>query len=362
MILKSLELKDFRNYESLNIEFVPGNNIIFGENAQGKTNLLEACFLCASARSPRGSRDNELIRFGADEAHIKTVISKENSDERIDIHLKKGAKKGIALNQIPLKKASDLFGVCNIILFSPEDLEIIKKGPDMRRRFMDIELCRLDRIYLNDLLSYRKVLEQRNSLLKKLIDDPRSENADTLDTWDIQLVSFGEKIIKRRREFIKNISPTVSEIHKRISGNREEPVVVYKPDVSEQDFSERLFMARDRDKRMAITSVGPHRDDIEFMIEKKDIRVFGSEGQKRTAALSLKLSEIETVRTLIKEDPILLLDDVLSELDRNRQNLLLSSISNVQTLITCTGLDDFVNERFHTDRVIKVVAGKVQIC
>ena len=362
MILKSLELKDFRNYESLNIGFVPGNNIIFGENAQGKTNLLEACFLCASARSPRGSRDNELIRFGASESHIKAVISKEDSDERIDIHLKKGAKKGIALNQIPLKKASDLFGICNIILFSPEDLEIIKKGPDMRRRFMDIELCRLDRIYLNDLLSYRKILEQRNALLKKMLEDPRSENADTLDTWDLQLVSFGEKIIKRRREFIKNIAPTVSEIHKKISGEREEPEVIYRPDVSEKDLSERLFMARDRDKRMAITSVGPHRDDIEFLIEKKDIRTFGSEGQKRTAALSLKLSEIETVRTLIKEEPVLLLDDVLSELDRNRQNLLLSSISNVQTIITCTGLDDFVNERFHTDRIIKVVAGKAEIC
>ena len=232
----------------------------------------------------------------------------------------------------------------------------------MRRRFMDIELCRLDRIYLNDLLSYRKILEQRNALLKKMLEDPRSENADTLDTWDLQLVSFGEKIIKRRREFIKNIAPTVSEIHKKISGEREEPEVIYRPDVSEKDLSERLFMARDRDKRMAITSVGPHRDDIEFLIEKKDIRTFGSEGQKRTAALSLKLSEIETVRTLIKEEPVLLLDDVLSELDRNRQNLLLSSISNVQTIITCTGLDDFVNERFHTDRIIKVVAGKAEIC
>ncbi len=359
MIISSIDLLNFRNYGKLSLAFDPGNNIIFGDNAQGKTNLLEACYVSATTRSHRGSRDNELISFGCDEAHIKTLVVKDERDTAIDIHLKAGKKKGIAVNHVPLKKAADLFGILNIILFSPEDLNIIKDGPAERRRFMDMELCQLDRVYLSDLTQYKKALNQRNALLKDLYDNKNL--LGTLDAWDLQLVRYGKAIIERRAKFIEDLSPIVADIHSDISGQREKPSVSYAPDTSAEAFEERLFMARDRDIRMGATSAGPHRDDISFAIEGKDIRTFGSEGQKRTIALSLKLSEIRLVEQIIDDKPVLLLDDVLSELDRNRQNLLLSSLSDVQTIITCTGLDDFVENRFHTDRLIHVVSGTAEV-
>ena len=168
MYISSIDLSDFRNYHSLSLEFDPGNNIIFGDNAQGKTNLLEACFVSATTRSHRGSKDSELISFGAEEAHIRTKVEKQGRETAIDFHLKQGKKKGIAVNHVPLKRSADLFGILNIILFSPEDLNIIKEGPSERRRFMDMELCQLDRVYLSDLTNYRKALNQRNALLKDL--------------------------------------------------------------------------------------------------------------------------------------------------------------------------------------------------
>ena len=343
MLLSSIELQNFRNYQGLALEFAPGNNIIFGDNAQGKTNLLEACFVSATTRSHRGARDNELIRFGCNEAHIRTVVAREDGNRTIDFHLKHGRKKGIL----------------NIILFSPEDLDIIKSGPAERRRFMDMELCQLDRVYLADLTAYRKALNQRNALLKDMVEKPAL--SDTLDAWDLQLVNYGKRIISRRRTFIEDLSPIVKDIHSAISGRREDPEISYEPDVSEDGFEEGLFLARDRDLRLGSTSVGPHRDDIGMKIEGRDIRTFGSEGQKRTCALSLKLSEIRLVEKIIDEKPVLLLDDVLSELDRSRQNLLLSSLSDVQTIITCTGVDDFIENRFHSDRMIEVVNGTAAV-
>lgn len=359
MYISSIDLSDFRNYHALSLSFDPGNNIIFGDNAQGKTNLLEACFVSATTRSHRGSKDSELISFGAEEAHIRTKVEKQGRETSIDFHLKQGKKKGIAVNHVPLKRSADLFGILNIILFSPEDLNIIKEGPSERRRFMDMELCQLDRVYLSDLTNYRKALNQRNALLKDLYYDKSLEG--TLDAWDIQLVNYGKKLIGRRAKFIEDLSPIVSELHTEISGRKENPAVAYEPAVSEKAFEEALFMARDRDIRLGSTSVGPHRDDISFAIEGRDIRTYGSEGQKRTCALSLKLSEIRLVESLIDDKPVLLLDDVLSELDRSRQNLLLSSLSDVQTIITCTGLDDFVENRFHTDRLIHVVGGTAEV-
>lgn len=357
MIIKSIELKNFRNYEDLNISFDDGTNILFGNNAQGKTNILEAVYLSGTSKSHKGSKDKEMIRFGEEESHIRTIVEKKNREYQIDIHLKKNRTKGIAINKIPIKKASELFGILNIVFFSPEDLNIIKNGPAERRRFLDAELCQLDKIYLSDLTKYNKILNQRNKLLKDITH--RADLADTLSVWDIQLIESGKKIIQRRKKFVDELNEIVHEIHYKISGEKEELILKYEPNVEDTLFEEEVYRAKEKDLKYGQTSVGPHRDDMLFSIHDVDIRKFGSQGQQRTSALSLKLSEIELVRKSIHETPVLLLDDVLSELDSHRQNYLLNNIHDTQTIITCTGLDEFVKNRFEINKVFEVVSGTV---
>ncbi|MCR4798869.1 MAG: DNA replication/repair protein RecF [Lachnospiraceae bacterium] len=357
MIIKSVELSNFRNYERLNLSFSPATNIIFGDNAQGKTNILEACYLSGTSKSHKGSFDREMIRFGESESHIKTIIEKEGHDIQIDIHLKKNKTKGIAINRVPIRRVNELFGYLNIIFFSPEDLNIIKEGPSLRRRFMDAELCQLDKIYLNNLTNYNKILNNRNKLLKDIYSNPSLRG--TLDVWDEQLVNYGKKIIKRRREFIEDIAPVVLDMHYKISGEREKLKLTYEPNTEDFLFVDELFQSKDRDLRSATTNVGPHRDDLKFSIDDVDIRKYGSQGQQRTCALSLKLSEIKVVEDTIHDKPVLLLDDVLSELDSTRQNYLLNSLYDTQTLITCTGLDEFVKNRFAINKVFEVKKGTV---
>lgn len=357
MIIKSIELKNFRNYEELEIHFDDQTNILYGDNAQGKTNVLESACVSATTKSHKGSFDKEMIRFGQQEAHIRTFVQKKDRDFQIDIHLKKNRSKGIAINQVPIKKASDLFGILNIVFFSPEDLNIIKNGPAERRRFIDLELCQLDKIYLSDLANYNKVLKQRNKLLKDLYFRP--DLKETLFAWDEQLVTYGKRIIKRRQIFVQELNELVYEIHKNLSGNREELILKYEPDVEDIFFQDELFQNKEKDIKNAQTSVGPHRDDISFILNDIDIRKFGSQGQQRTAALSLKLSEIELVKSCIGDTPVLLLDDVLSELDSNRQNYLLHSIHDIQTIITCTGLDEFVKNNFQIQRIFRVTNGQI---
>ena len=359
MIIKSIDLKNFRNYKQLQIDFDQATNILFGDNAQGKTNILESAYVSATTKSHKGSRDKEMIRFGEEEAHIRTVVCKKEQDFQIDIHLKKNRAKGIAINQLPIKKASDLFGILNIVFFSPEDLNIIKDGPAERRRFLDLELCQLDKIYLSDLTAYNKVLKQRNSLLKDMIYRP--DLKDTLPIWDEQLVEYGKRIIRRRQSFIEELYEIVQEIHGNLSGKRELLTLKYEPNVESIFFQDELFRASERDRKLCQTSVGPHRDDISFMLGDIDIRKFGSQGQQRTAALSLKLSEIELVKKSIGDTPVLLLDDVLSELDSNRQNYLLNSIHDIQTIITCTGLDEFIKNKFQIHRIFQVTDGHVAL-
>ena len=358
MIIKSIELKNFRNYEDLNITFSNGTNILSGENAQGKTNILESAYVSGTTKSHKGSKDKEMIRFGEKEAHIRTFVIKNQKEFQIDIHLKMNRPKGIAVNIIPIKKAGELFGLLNIVFFSPEDLNIIKNGPSERRRFLDLELCQLDKIYLSDLANYNKILNQRNKLLKDLVSRP--ELRDTLPVWDLQLLQYGKRIIRRRSEFVERLGEIASRLHRSISGNREELLLAYEPDTGEESFEERLEQVKEKDLKYCQTSAGPHRDDLSFKIGNIDIRRFGSQGQQRTCALSLKLSEIELVKTSIRDTPVLLLDDVLSELDSNRQNYLLNSIHNIQTIITCTGLDEFVKNRFQIDRVFEVVSGHIR--
>lgn len=357
MIIKLIELKNFRNYEKLSISFDEGTNIIYGDNAQGKTNILEAAYLSGTTKSHRGGRDKEMIRFGSDEAHIRTVIVRGGRDYQIDLHLKKNRAKGIAIDRIPIKKASELFGILHIVLFSPEDLNIIKNGPSERRRFMDSELCQIDKIYLSDLTNYNRILNQRNKLLKDMVYRP--ELKDTLPVWDQQLVETGKRIIARRRSFVEELKEIIRDIHGRISGGKEELLLTYEPDIDDIFFADELDRAKERDRKLCQTSVGPHRDDLLFSIGGVDIRRFGSQGQQRTSALSLKLSEIQFVKKLISDPPVLLLDDVLSELDSSRQNYLLNNICDTQTIITCTGLDEFVQNRFRVNRVFEVIDGQV---
>ncbi len=357
MIIKSLELADYRNYDALEIYFSGGTNILYGNNAQGKTNILEAIYLSSTTKSHKGSKDGDIIHFDKEEAHIRTVLEKDGTESRIDMHLRKNKSKGIAIDGQKIKKASELLGLLNVVFFSPEDLNIIKNGPSERRRFVDMELCQLDSFYLYNLNHYNKIVNQRNRLLKDMYFHP--ELRETLNIWDSQLISFGSKIIERRELFTKQLNEIIYEIHKKLSGDKEELVIRYEPDVTIENYGNFLSASQEKDMKLKQTTVGPHRDDFSFMTGNIDIRKFGSQGQQRTAALSLKLSEIELVKKMIKDSPVLLLDDVLSELDSNRQNYLLNSIGDIQTIITCTGLDEFVNNRFEIDRVFQIENGKI---
>ncbi|HAB59874.1 MAG TPA: DNA replication/repair protein RecF [Lachnospiraceae bacterium] len=359
MFVKSLELSNFRNYNTLSMNFKNGTNILYGDNAQGKTNILEAVYLAGTTKSHKGSKDKDIIQLNQEESHIRMFIEKNLIVHRIDMHLKKNKPKGVAIDGIPIRKSSELFGLINLVFFSPEDLSIIKNGPSDRRRFIDFELCQLDKLYLSDLTNYNKIINQRNNLLKQIGFKP--ELMETLSVWDIQLCEFGRRIIKRRTQFILELNEIVYGIHKRLSGGKEELVIKYEPNVLSEDMEAKVEKQREKDVFYKQTSIGPHRDDICFTIKDIDIRKFGSQGQQRTSALSLKLAEIELVRQTIKDEPILLLDDVLSELDRNRQNYLLNSIEGIQTMITCTGLEEFVANRFHIDKLYRVVEGSVTV-
>ena len=351
MKIKSLKIKNFRNYEFLKLQFDPAANIFYGDNAQGKTNILEAVYLSGTSKSHRGTRDKDMIQFGQTESHIETIVEKNEIEYQIDMHLKKNSPKGIAINKIPIRKAGELFGIVNLVFFSPEDLNIIKNGPGERRRFMDLELCQLDQIYLTDLAGYNHIVNQRNRLLKDLYQNPSLR--ETLEIWDIQMLQYGKKIIEKRRDFVRDLNDVIQDIHRNLTGGEEHLEVIYEPSTESECFEETLKKNRERDMRTKMTSAGPHRDDLCFMVNGIDIRKFGSQGQQRTAALSLKLSEIYLVKEKIKDTPILLLDDVLSELDSNRQTYLLDSIHDIQTLITCTGLDDFVSHQFHINKVFQ---------
>ena len=357
MIIKSIELTNFRNYDSLSLEFDKGTNILYGDNAQGKTNVLEAIYLSSITKSHKGSKDQDIIKFGENEAHLRTYLEKDVDTYKVDMHLRRSGSKVIAVNGQKLKKAAGLLGLLNVVFFSPEDLSIIKNGPSERRRFIDMELCQLDSFYLYNLNNYNKIVNQRNKLLKDIYTNYSLK--DTLDIWDSQLISYGSKIIERRVAFINQLNEIIYDIHKKLSGDKEEILIKYEPNVLIDDFEKKLKKNQEKDIKLKMTTVGPHRDDICIDVNGIDIRKFGSQGQQRTAALSLKLSEIELVKKITKDTPVLLLDDVLSELDSNRHKYLLDSIGNIQTIITCTGLDDFVNDRFEINKLFKVSNGKI---
>lgn len=364
MKIQSIDLQNFRNYPELHLDFEDGIHIFYGDNAQGKTNLLEAIYLSSACRSFRTVNDREMIRFHEEEGHVKLFFERQKIRHRIDVHLKKGRAKGVAIDSVPMRKAAEFIGFLNVILFSPEDLQIVKEGPGERRRFLDTEISLTDKIYYQAWLKYRKALEQRNQLLKDIPFTPSL--TETLDVWDEALIRAGKEIIAGRKQFVSDMFGIVREMHRTITGDKEILEIRYEPDVNEEDFAEKLRAARERDLRQKTTTVGPHRDDLAFdlvSLKKEepvlDARIYGSQGQQRTAALSLKLSEIEWIRKKAGEPPVLLLDDVLSELDSGRQEYLLNSLKGIQTFITCTGLEHFVRNRVKTERVYHVTDGVI---
>ncbi len=352
MIIKNISLVDYRNIKKLNIDLSPDVNVFYGDNAQGKTNILESMYMCATGRSQRTHISRELICFGCDSAHIQLTVKKDKFTDKINIHIKSNNKKGIAINNIPVRNVNELFGTVNIIFFSPEDLNLVKEGPSYRRKYMDIELCQLSRLYANNLSRYYRILKERNLLLKKKND------AVTLDVYDSQLVEYGKKIIADRIKFISDLNKRANLIHKDITSEKEKLDVKYIFNVSEEDFEKKLFSSREKDIYYGTTSVGIHKDDLVFNINGINARDYGSQGQQRTVCLSLKLAEVEMVEKITGYKPILLLDDVLSELDRSRQLYILNSIKGVQTIITSTGIED-IKENIENIRIFNVKNGEV---
>ncbi len=344
MRIKSLTLRDFRNYNRLNVNFADSFNIIYGNNAQGKTNIIEAIFLCASGRSHRTSRDDELIRNDAFGYEIKLQLSKKGSDEELHITFNKEERKKIRINEVPIKKLGDLMGHLNAVIFSPEDLLIIKQGPAERRRFIDITLSQLRPAYFYDLQQYAKILFQRNCLLKKIM--VQKELEDTLEVWNRHLVKTGSRIMKARIDFINRLDTFAAARHEVLTNNEEKLKLNYTPsfefDFDSDDpgideiFHRMLSECKSKEIMRGTTLLGPHRDDLDIVLNGESTKIFGSQGQQRTAALSMKLAEIDLMKEESGEYPVLLLDDVLSELDDRRKEYLLDSIGAVQAFITCT--------------------------
>ena len=334
MFIKNIKLSDFRNIKNTDISPNKNLNILFGENAQGKTNFLEAIYFCAIARSFRTNYEKDLINHNQKSLFINTLVCSDTGESNIDIEINKEGRR-IKVNSFPVKKLGELYGNLYAALFSPEDLQLIKAGPHIRRRFIDIELCQLYPRYYHSLQFYYKILKQRNNLLKEILKSKK--NIDTLGIWDEQLVHYGSIIIQFRERFIEELSDLSSIYQKEISDYKEGLKIIYKSNTNPINFMEKLKKSRENDIFRGQTSVGVHKDDITFMINNKDARDFASQGQQRTIVLALKIAQITLLEKEKGEYPLLLLDDVLSELDTNRRSYLLSNIKNVQTFITTTG-------------------------
>ena len=357
MYIDSLSIQNFRNFTNLTLNLSQGVNVFCGENAQGKTNLLESLYFCATGRSQRTHIDKELIQFQHNEAHVQTIVRRDHTYDKIDLHVKKDAKKGIAVNGIPIKKLGELFGVLLVVIFSPEDLYLVKAGPGERRKYIDLELCQLSNVYYYELQNYYRVLKQRNNLLKNI--QKKRGLQDSLFVWDMQLVEHGTKIMAQREAFTQKLSATAEVLHSKITGGKETLNIFYRPSVSAKEFSDKLARYTERDIFQGSTSVGIHKDDFAFFINGIDAKTYGSQGQQRTASLATKLAQIEIIKEEKDEYPVLLLDDVLSELDESRQNYLIENSFFIQTIITCTDAYDITKNLKDNVRIYKVQNGNV---
>ena len=340
MNITKLKLENFRNYNSQEIEFNKGINVFYGDNAQGKTNILEAIFLCSMGKSFRTSKDKELIKLNSDFAKLNIEYEKSDREGKIEYIISE--KKNISVNGVKIKKLSELLGNLNIVIFTPDDINILKGGPQNRRRFLDIMISQLRPNYMHILNLYIKTMEQRNNYLRQIKEEHKDENL--LEIWDEKLAEYAIKIYEYRKEFIEKIIKKLDIIHKNITNGEEQIELEY---VTECDSKEKyLKLLKERRKLDIIkgfTTKGVHRDDFMIYINKKDIKIFGSQGQNRTAMLSLKLAELQVIYDEIGEYPILLLDDFMSELDKTRRKNFLENIEGTQVIITGTEKLDIEN-------------------
>ncbi|MFC5469435.1 DNA replication/repair protein RecF [Cohnella suwonensis] len=370
MQLNTLELHGYRNYDSLKLSTEGGVNIFIGPNAQGKTNLVEAIHVLSLTKSHRTSKDKELIGWNQNAALIRAQMRRKHGNVSLELQLSAQGKKA-KVNGLEQRKLSSFVGTLNVVLFAPEDLDIVKGAPGVRRRFMDMEIGQVHPGYLYDMQQYQKILQQRNNYLK--MTDARKASPEMLEVWNEQLATTGVKMMQKRKNFIVQLQKWAEKIHAGITGGNELLTVDYKPSfghaygIDNQDqaslfeqFMIKLTEGKDQEFRRGTTLTGPHRDDLTFAINGKDVQAFGSQGQQRTAALSLKLAELELMHEEIGEYPLLLLDDVLSELDQTRQTQLIETFqSRVQTFITTTGLESVNMSRLKDASLFHVRDGQV---
>lgn len=360
MWVSQLQLTNFRNYARLQLQPDAGLCVLTGDNAAGKTNVLEAVFLCALGRSHRTSRDAELIRESEQAGAVALTLHTRGGTRNISCKLMAGERKRVLIDGAALSRSGELLGCLNVVMFAPEDLMLVKGGPGERRRFLDMEISQLRPAYYYTLQQYNVALKQRNALLKA-----EAETA-LLEPWDEQLSRLGAAITAERAQFLSELGGIASRLHVQLSGGRETLLLAYQPNLPDVEpdrlsaaMRERLFDALERDRFRGSTSVGPHRDDIAMALDGSDVRVYGSQGQQRTVVLSLKLSELQIMRQLRGESPVLLLDDVFSELDRRRQRMLLDAVQGCQTFLTCTHLEELSAAGALQMQVYSVSAGNV---
>ncbi|MDT8903361.1 DNA replication/repair protein RecF [Anaeroselena agilis] len=363
MRVDRLSLRNYRNYKTLDVNFTNNINIFVGENAQGKTNILEAVYLGAVGRSHRTAEDDDLVKWDQDSASVDLFFTRHNVENKLGFRLIKGRNKEILFNDFIIKPR-EVIGSLNVVLFSPEDLWLIKGAPSLRRRFLDIEISQASPLYYRNLLQYNRAVTQRNHLLKKVLN--RNKLPELLPSWDEQLAKLAAFIVDKRLEAVKKLGMLANLMHRRLTGSRESLSFVYQMAGGEDDipgdlyqwYRDKLAEQREVDIARGSTSVGPHRDDIILRVNARELRSFGSQGQQRTGILALKLAELEFLKSETGEYPVLLLDDVMSELDSLRREQLLSFIRDrVQTFITATDATLFPAMR--AGRYFRVQDGKI---
>lgn len=343
MWIKKIKIKNFRNYKEQEINLEKNINIFYGENAQGKTNIIESIFLCSLGKSFRAKKDIEMIKLNEKNAIVEIEYEKSDREGKIKIELEN--KKNIYLNGIKIKKLSELLGNLNIVIFTPDDINILKGGPQNRRRFLDIMISQLRPNYMHILNLYLKTIDQRNKYLKQIKEENKDEKL--LEIWDEKLAEYAIKIYEYRKEFIDKIIEKIKIIHNKITNGKEEIQLEYLTEcINKEKYLYLLKVRRKLDIIKGFTTKGIHRDDFMIYINKKEINIYGSQGQNRTAMLSLKLAELQVIYDEIGEYPILLLDDFMSELDKNRRKNFLENIKDTQVIITGTEKLDIENLKY----------------
>jgi len=367
MFIKKIYLKNFRNFDEILINLNKNLNIFIGKNGQGKTNLLESIYLLATASSHRTNIDSEMIKWDKESSIIQVILYKKEDEIKLSL-IFEGSRKIIKINENPLTRISDLVGNINVVLFSPEDLQLVKGGPFYRRKFLDVEVSQVSTYYHHLLKKYEHILKQRNNLLKDIRERRDSKKESMLDIWDKQLVDIGTKVVKKRLEVVEKLKILARLAQRQITDGSENLNIEYEFSFNgkvEKDkvnfiFNNNLVNNRNREIKRGYTLFGPHRDDLILKINGMDVRKYGSQGQQRTVALALKMAELEFMKSETGEYPLLLLDDVFSELDNERKNKLLDIISDkIQTIITTTDLKDFKSFKLDLIKLFRVVGGKI---